>query len=293
MTHRIARIFPLFPLFPLLIAFSVSPAPAEGSVTRIEQNDPSITYSGNWYSNSSSEHSGGEATLTNARGARATITFTGTGITWIGVADPWSGLANVYIDGKLQVIDSYADTGKYQQALFTVRGLSSGPHRFSIEITHERGPHTDGSWVWIDAFDIENGSGMPGGITAPAGRIEENHAALTYTGRWYQNANPAFSGGNATLATDAGARVSITFEGTGVAWIAYRDEWSGFARVYLDGELKTTIDTYLSPSQVQVVPYRIDGLSSGTHTLTIEATGTHNESSKGSWVWVDAFDVIR
>jgi len=108
MTNRIGRIFPLLPL---LIAFSVSPTLAQAATTRVEQSDASITYSGNWYSNSSSEHSGGEATLTNARGARATITFTGTGITWIGVADPWSGLANVYIDGKLQVIDSYADTG--------------------------------------------------------------------------------------------------------------------------------------------------------------------------------------
>ena len=27
---------------------------------------------------------------------------------------------------------------------------SPGVHTFSIEITHERGPGTDGSWVWID-----------------------------------------------------------------------------------------------------------------------------------------------
>jgi hypothetical protein len=288
MTNRIARIFPLLPL---LITFGVSPSLA--SVTRVEQNDPSITYSGNWYANASDLHSGGEATLTNARGARATITFTGTGITWIGVADPWSGLANIYIDGTLQVIDSYAAEARYQNARFTISGLPSGTHTFSMEVTHERGPGTDGSWVWIDAFDIENGSPVPGGVKAAAGRIEENHAAMVYTGRWYSNANPAHSGGNTTMATDAGARVSLTFEGTGIEWIAYRDEWSGLARVYVDGDLKTTVDNYLSPSQVQLVPYRIHGLSPGTHTLTIEATGTHNESSKGSWVWVDAFDVIR
>src|SRR5262249_38964770 len=182
MEHMTNRIRQFFPLFPLLIAFFVSRTFGDdGSLTRIEQNDPSISYSGNWYSNESPLHSRGDATLTNARGATATITFTGTGISWIGVADPWSGLANGDIDGKLQVIDSYADTSKYQQPLFTVRGLAAGPHTLSIEITHERGPHTDGSWVWIDAFDIENGSGMPGGISAPAGRIEENHPALTYT----------------------------------------------------------------------------------------------------------------
>jgi hypothetical protein len=34
-----------------------------------------------------------------------------------------------------------------------------------------------------------------------------------------------------------------TCNGTGIAWNAYRGEWSGIARVYLDGEEKATIDT--------------------------------------------------
>ena len=92
---------------------------------------------------------------------------------------------------------------------------------------------------------------------------------------------------------DAGSRVTLSFNGTGIAWIAYRDEWSGIARVYVDGELKTTIDNYLSPPQTGEAPYSITGLASGSHTLTIEATGTRNGSSKGSWIWVDAFDVTR
>lgn len=260
-------------------------------MTRVEENDPNITYSGNWFANSSSGHSGGEATLTNAPGARATLTFTGTGISWIGAADNWSGLATVYLDGAMTVVDTYGDGG-YQHLLYAVRGLSSGLHTFSIEVTHERGPHTEGSWVWIDALDIENGSGVPGGISATTGRIEENNPALTFSGRWYSNPNAAHSGGNAALATDPGSRASISFNGTGIGWMAYRDEWSGVARVYVDGELKTTVDSYLSPSQARVVLYTISGLSSGTHTLTIEATGTRNESSKGGWIWVDAFDVM-
>jgi hypothetical protein len=69
-----------------------------GSMTRIEQDNPNITYSGNWYSNESPLHSGGTATLTNAPGARVTLSFTGTGISWVGVADGYSGLATVYVD---------------------------------------------------------------------------------------------------------------------------------------------------------------------------------------------------
>lgn len=278
---------------PFCLTLHVVPAQAQGSMTRVEQDDPSITYSGNWYSNDSAGHSRGVAALTNTGGARATITFTGTGITWVGVTDGWSGLATVHLDGAMKVVNSYSDPAAYQTAVYTARGLSSGTHTLTIEVTHERAEGTDGSWVWIDAFDVENGAGVPGGVTAGTGRVEENHPALRFTGRWYANANPEHSSGSAVLAMDAGSRVVINFSGTGVNWMAYRDEWSGIARVYVDGELKTTIDTYLSPSQTRAVPYTINGLPFGTHALTIEVTGTRNASSKGSWIWLDSFDVAQ
>jgi hypothetical protein len=278
-------------VLPVFLAFCVSTALAQGT-NRLEQDDPAIVYSGNWYSNESPLHSGGVAALTNAPGARVTLTFTGTGITWVGVMDGWAGLATVHVDGAMTVVNSYRDPADYQTTVYSARGLSSGTHTLTIEVTHERAAGTDGSWVWIDAFEIENGAGVPGGVTASTGRVEENHPALRYSGRWYPGTNPELSGGSAVLATDAGARATINFNGTGVSWMAYRDEWSGIARVYVDGELKTTIDTYLSPSQARTVLYTISGLASGTHALTIEATGTRNESSKGGWIWLDSFEVV-
>jgi hypothetical protein len=92
---------------------------------------------------------------------------------------------------------------------------------------------------------------------------------------------------------NTGSKVTVSFEGTGISWIGYRDEWSGVANVYVDGVQKTQIDTYLSPSKAQTTLYTITNLASGAHTLTIEATGARSESSKGSWVWVDAFDIVR
>ena len=258
--------------------------------TRIEQNDPAIVYSGNWYTNDAAANTGGHAVLTNAKGSRASITFNGTGIAWIGVADAYAGLATVYLDGTMQVINTYNPISQYQRVLFQASGLASGLHTLSIEVTHERGPGTDGSWVWIDAFDI---AGIPvaGGISAGTGRIEQNNAAMTYLGHWYANNNPTLSGGSAALAVDAGSRASLAFTGSGVSWITYQDPWSGVARVYVDGDLKTTIDEYASPARIGVATYTIGGLSPGTHTITIEATGSHNASSQGAWVWIDGFDV--
>lgn len=262
-------------------------------LTRVEQDDPSVQYSGNWYRNENAAHSGGRAALTNTGGARVTLTFVGTGITWIGVKDGWSGLATIHLDGELTIVDSFSPTPLQQHALFSATGLVRAAHTLSIEITHERGPGTEGSWVWIDAFDIENGEALPGGVAATIGRVEENHPALVFSGRWYANVNAGHSGGHAVLAMDAGSRGNVGFVGTGVSWVANRDEWSGIARIYVDGQLKTEIDTYLSPGKAATVPYTITGLSEGQHILTIEATGIHNQSAKGSWVWIDGFDIVQ
>src|SRR5262249_32007843 len=151
----------------------------------------------------------------------AKISFTGTAITWIGVTDPWSGLATVTLDGTPNTVDTYGSTTRYQQVLFTARGLEPGPHTLTIEVTHTRDANGVGSWVWIDAFDIENGSAVTGTITAPKGRVEQDNPALTYTGKWYLNTNRVQSGGSAVLSTDPGSRVSINFNGTGIKWIAY------------------------------------------------------------------------
>src|SRR5713226_8202564 len=157
----------------LYIALALCVSLGMAATIRVEENDPSITYSGDWYTNSSSLNSGGSAFLTNLKGSRATVGFTGTAITWIGVTDPWSGLATVYLDGTPNTVDTWGNTTSYQQVLFTARGLEPGPHTLTIEITHTRHPSGLGSWVWIDAFDIENGSGVTGRLIAPGGRIEQ------------------------------------------------------------------------------------------------------------------------
>jgi len=260
-------------------------------ITRVEQDDPSITYSGNWYTNGSESNSASSAALTNTSGSGLVFTFTGTAVTWIGIRDPWSGLANVVLDGIFQKVDTWGPTTAYQVPLFTASALSIGPHTLSIEITHERDTNGVGSWVWVDAFDVENGAPINGGITASVGRVEDNSPALVYSGAWYASTNVVHSGGSATLAVDPGATVTLNFTGTGVDWITYRDEWSGLARVFLDGNLVAEVDTYLSPWAARTTLYRIEGLPPGDHSLAIQATGTHNQSAKGAWVWVDAFDV--
>jgi hypothetical protein len=131
-------------------------------------------------------------------------------------------------------------------------------------------------------------------ITAPPPtitRIEQNGTGVTYSGTWSDNSGAFNSGGSAKLSMDTNSTVTLVFNGSSASWIAYRDEWSGIAQVYVDGTLRSEVDTYASPNKAQASMYTISGLTNGAHTLSIVATGRKNASSGGAWVWVDAFDV--
>jgi hypothetical protein len=112
---------------------------------------------------------------------------------------------------------------------------------------------------------------------------------LSYSGgTWFPKAYAWASGGKIAMSMDPNARATLTFTGTAVSWIGYRDPWSGTARVFIDGVIQGTIDTYAASAQTQAAIYTASGLTEGIHTLVIEATGTHNAVSGGSWIWVDA-----
>ena len=136
-----------------------------------------------------------------------------------------------------------------------------------------------------------NGTTTTDGRSSTTTRIEQDASAVSYSGSWNNNSQTAHSNGSAVLAMDPGASAIFTFSGVGVHWIGYRDEWSGIASVSLDGQVQASVDTYATPYQARAVIWSATGLAAGSHTLTITVTGTHNASSGGSWVWIDAFDV--
>jgi hypothetical protein len=123
-------------------------------------------------------------------------------------------------------------------------------------------------------------------------RREQDDPNARYSGTWHPNALSLHSGGRAVLAVDASARVTFSFNGAAVRWLAYRDEWAGRARVYVDGQLNATVDTYATPARAKAIVFQRIGLPRGAHTLTIEVAGTRRAASGGAWVWVDAFEVL-
>ncbi len=123
--------------------------------------------------------------------------------------------------------------------------------------------------------------------------VEQNSSSVSYVGSWAPNGQATNSGGSAVLSMDQGSTATFVFSGKGASWIGYRDEWSGIATIKVDGVVKGTVDTYAPSDVSQATLYTISGLSNGTHSLTIEVTGTRRPGAAGSWIWVDAFAVSR
>ncbi len=271
----------------------LSPAVLAQTVTRFEQNDPRITYIGTWDTNTNPLESGGSAVLANLNGSEAEILFNGTGITWIGESDYYSGNCYVTLDGVQISVDTSNPSSStlYQKAMWNSGTLSPGLHRLTIESLHSHDDSTNQAWIWIDAFDVQNGTLVDPSQVAASGNVEQTDPSINYLGHWFTQNGAQYSGGSVNMAVDPGARVDFTFNGTAVNWIGYRDQYSGLAQVLLDGNLQQTVDTYLNPSAAQTVTYSLSGLSPGKHVLSIVATGTDDSASQGAWIWVDAFQV--
>jgi hypothetical protein len=167
--------------------------------------------------------------------------------------------------------------------LFAKDGLSNGIHTIEIAPKGERNAQSGGHWVWVDAFET---------VT----RVEENDAAVAYSCSsgfgWYPQLMALHSSAAAVAAMTPSCRAAFSFNGSGVSWIGNRDQWSGIARVSIDGVVRAEIDTYASPAETNAVVYTLTGLPAGPHTLTIEPAGRAYPASGGLWVWIDAFEAV-
>ena len=257
------------------------------NTARFEETDPAVRCSPcAWATQRLPLRSGGSAMVASEAGALAIFDFTGTGVSWIGDRDGWSGIANVYLDGQfLATVDAFAPLLQPQATLFSIAGLPADRHRLMIEVTGIGQPLSGGSRIWIDALDVVAADGS-------LRRFEEN-APTVYCApcEWLTNRSGLYSAGTALVASNSGAAIAFDFTGTGVSWIGYRDAWAGTAAVYLDGVFQAEVDTYASPGRAQSVIYAVKGLPLGSHNVTVEVTGHQNPASGGAWVWVDAFDV--
>jgi hypothetical protein len=261
------------------------PPPPAGAVKRYEETDASVSLSPGWQSDSSWPWSGGTSAQSRVPGARATFTFTGSSVTWIGYRSTYGGIARVYVDGVyVSDVDLFArSSNELRVPAFTVSGLTNASHTFTVEATELKDSDAVDTLVVVDAFDV------PG---PPVSRLQETDPAITYTSGWVgSDLSQGWSGRYASISSTPGARATLSFNGTSISWIGYRGPDSGTARVYVDGGLAGEVDTYSPTQRIVDNLFTATGLADASHTLTIEVTGRKNAASTGTRIVVDAFDV--
>ena len=280
------------------ITVSNASPPPTATATRIEETDASIIYTpgtpgagqpGDWWHGSRSRGwTLGTASFNRSAGARATITFTGTSVTWIGFRAPWAGIARVFVDGTFVTeLDLYQPTEQTQAPVFTASNLSAGSHTLTVESTGLKNASSSDYPVVVDAFDVSPSSPPP-----PTGtRFEETATATSFTSGWTQgDTTRPWSGTTAAVSVTPGARAVFTFAGTSVRWIGLSGPHTGIARIFLDGAFQGQIDTY-APTEIQAVMFAVSGLAAARHRLEVEVTGQKNPAATNSAIVVDAFDM--
>ena len=136
-------------------AVTVTVSNGSGTVTRFEDTAPAINYTANWTRMSDTRASGETYMEADLAGERATLSFTGTAVSWISARFPTAGIAHVYVDGTLvATVDTYAPSVQAQVVMYTATGLTRGPHTMTIEATGTQNPSSSNAWVVVDAFDV-------------------------------------------------------------------------------------------------------------------------------------------
>ncbi len=112
-----------------------------------------VRYGGAWKKTSSTKYLGGKARYATARGASATLTFTGKQVSWVGLTGPTSGTARVYINGTLvKSVNLNATKNATKQLVFTRTWSTSAKRTIRIVVRGTAGHPR----VTVDSFFVLN-----------------------------------------------------------------------------------------------------------------------------------------
>jgi hypothetical protein len=138
----------------LLIALILVPwgVAAADSVTRYDQADAHIAYSGTWDTFDKTAAWKGTYRRSSDSDASAIITFAGTRLDWITMKGTTTGLADVYLNDVYQTtVDLSSATAVYRQNVYTTGDLPAGT--YTVRIVRSPSAAT-GDFITIDAVDI-------------------------------------------------------------------------------------------------------------------------------------------
>lgn len=143
--------------------------PAMPTSYRFEDDDPFVTYGGDWETRHDSQAGGGRLHQTRSASAFVELIFDGPFVIWYGFKGPDHGLARVRLDGRLrETVDLFQPTPGYGVVRWYGGLTSDSTHHIRIEGTGSRTGAASDSLVDLDAFLVQSAPVVPA-PTASAG----------------------------------------------------------------------------------------------------------------------------
>jgi DNA-binding protein YbaB len=265
-------------------AFIVSTAPPAVGVGTYQDTSNSVNFNGTWTSWANAAHSDGSVKHSNVTGASAGLTFTGSSLTLVYVAQSNTGIATVSIDGTpVDQLDTYSGAQAFQRQ--KTYSTTAGTHTVTVSVSGNKNASSSATYIVFDAFVVSNAPPAFG-----PGAYEDTSSALNFSGSWTNWANAAHSGGSVKHSNVPGASVSINVTGGGSVTLVYvAQSNTGIATVLIDTSTVDQLDTYSAPQNFQ--RQKTYAIPAGTHTVTVAVSGNKNASSSAAYVVFDAFIV--
>jgi hypothetical protein len=221
-------------------------------------------------------------------GASVEVSFSGTGITWVGQQGTNFGIAYVSVDGQaVQQIDNDNPQHLLSDNVYTVTNLASGSHTLWVEVTPFKNSRSIDVYQDVVQFNVLGGGPITATAIAPSwsGSVARN-------GDWTcgENNSTDLSNGHC-WSFSSGASMSWTFSGSMVQVFGRPDEENGPFSVSIDGNyvgsvngtFGTVDDDTLNGALLAVVA----GLGSGQHTINLVNT------ANGKALQIDEFRSYR
>ena len=258
------------------------PPPADVDGVWFNDNDPAVNYSGTWNPHIGSGLFAGPLFYQNDQhfsdeaGAYFEITFTGTGISYIGATSNNLGIANIYLNDEwVYTACAFSQGLVTQQELWSVDGLDLGAHVLRVVVAGERHPNSSANHVTLDAFVVRDEEpSEPGPIPGTGNSIEAGFRQSFFLSSdgtvWVWGIALSSGSSNAIPAQAPGIGDVVTISSSGYTSLALRAD--GTVWYWPWTRLLTP------PSQVPGLSDVIAISAGGSHSLALRTDGT-------VWAW--------